>query len=115
MAAPLANTSAPHTIFNNAIKAPTCIAVVGVDAIVLGRPNGVRIVTHNPDTHTVVILEGVVAVAVDAVVAVLCARGVVVLNYNGAVIGVVRIACGKAGLSVINRAVWADGVEVQYT
>ena len=115
MAAGLAETSAPHSLFGGAIAAPTCIAAVGDTAIVLGRPNGVRILTRNPDTHIVVILEAVIAVAADDVVAVLCRRGVIVLDFNGAVLGTTHPACTKDGLSVAGRAVWADGLMVQYT
>ena len=115
MAGGLAETSAPHALFGSAIAAPTCIAAVGDRAIVLGRPNGVRILTRNPDTHIIVILEAVIAVAADEVVAVLCRRGVIVLGLNGAVLGTTHPACTKDGLSVVGRAVWADGLMVQYT
>jgi hypothetical protein len=113
MAAPLSNTSALHSIFDNAIKAPTCIAVVGVTAIVLGRPNGVRIVTHAPNTHTIVALKGVVAVAADGIVAVLCDLGVVILDFTGNVKSVLSVACNKEGLSVYGYSVWANGACIQ--
>ena len=111
VAAPL-TLATSFTLFNNAIANPTTMAMAGTNVFVVTTSNCVHILTRAPDNHVAVPLDDVRAVAAGCVVAVLCAQGIVALNYMGDQLHVSHAACSRSGLSVAGKEVWANGVRI---